>query len=209
VSDFEPYKKLLASIAGEWLQAEADIKQAEQICEEVVTPSVFELRYAGRRIVEAITLLNDGAEHNRIEDVLRDAKLDCHRARHDAVDAAAAKIAKDIEINNDFFGQDVVVSAFPRLSELRSALQEVRAGIVAARSDLKNRDGIYNEIETDKFPGLILLYRAMQLSEQDMVGIKKAKRRFVFGEHVIAFIAIAIGLVDFLVHLFDIHMQFG
>jgi hypothetical protein len=199
----------LAAIAAEWLQAEADIKQAEQVCEEVVTPSVFELRYAGRRIVEAIMLLSDGADVKTVEDVLRDAKLDCHRARHDAIDAATAKIAKDVEINNTFFGQDIVLHAFGNLAKLRAALQDVRAGVVTARGDLRNRDKIYQDIETGKFPGLISLYREMQLAEQDMVAVQKGRRKTQLKEHAIAIVAIAIGAVDFFVHVLDIHINFG
>lgn len=206
---FEAHQHLLAEITVEWLQAEADIKQAEHVCEAVVTPSVFELRYAGRRVIEAITLINSGASPQAIEDVLRDAKLDCHRARHDAVDAAVARIAKKIESMTSTLGHETVVSFFPKLAELRTALQEVRHGIVGARGDIKARDAIYLGIETTGFPNLIGLYRNLQIVEADMVLAARSKRRRLFTEHTVALVAIIVAVVDMFLHVFDIHFRFG
>jgi hypothetical protein len=45
---------LLRAIQDEWNRAETDIKTAELVVNNIVIPSVKELRYAGRRIVDAL-----------------------------------------------------------------------------------------------------------------------------------------------------------
>ena len=79
--NLEPYDELLVQIQDEWNIAESDIKQAEQICNGVVIPSIIELRYAGRRIIEALTKIQLGAPEIEISDLLSDARFNCHRAR--------------------------------------------------------------------------------------------------------------------------------
>jgi len=83
----------------EWNRAEADIKTAEMGVHSIVIPSVKELRYGGRRVIDALMEIArnpNNADNTRIKALLDDAHFDCHRARHDAIDAA--KIAADLEI---------------------------------------------------------------------------------------------------------------
>lgn len=98
MADWNHYKARFVSICNEWDRAEEDIKVAEQINNKVVIPSVSELRYAGRRIIEALREIEKNGPEEKIIGLLQDAEFDCHRARHDAIDAATSKIAVDLEI---------------------------------------------------------------------------------------------------------------
>jgi hypothetical protein len=104
---------LLNSIAEEWNQAEEDVKVAEQICNEIVVPAIKEMRYAGRRIVDAIAKMHAGERAEEIEALLREARFDCHRARHDAIDAGTSKIAIDLEIMVKKLGPEVILPVCP------------------------------------------------------------------------------------------------
>jgi hypothetical protein len=67
-ANLEAYRDALGSILTEWNQAERDIKIAEQVSMRVVEPSIKELRYAGRRVTEALRLiLSDGADADIIK----------------------------------------------------------------------------------------------------------------------------------------------
>ncbi|MDE2135573.1 MAG: hypothetical protein KGJ49_13370 [Alphaproteobacteria bacterium] len=104
---------MLGSIREEWNRAERDIKLAEQVCNEIVFPSINELRYGGRRVVEVVhKLLTDANEHE-IDGLLADARFDCHRARHDAIDTAVSKIAITIDIMVEKLKYDAILPAFP------------------------------------------------------------------------------------------------
>ena len=54
MADWDRYRDRLSIIAHEWNKAEQDIKLAEQIGNKVIIPSISELRYGGRRLIEAI-----------------------------------------------------------------------------------------------------------------------------------------------------------
>src|ERR1700730_11122379 len=49
----ESHLTLLKSIQDEWNKAEGDIKTAEMVVHSIVIPSIKELRYAGRRVIDA------------------------------------------------------------------------------------------------------------------------------------------------------------
>lgn len=168
---------LLNSIASEWDRAEADIKKAEQVCHNVVIPSIKELRYAGRRIIDVITKMATGASREDIDDLLADAKFDCHRARHDAIDAATSKIAIDLEIMATKLGYEVILPVDPQFPQLVQGLQAVRDKIAASRKNRQNREAIYSVIEASDFPELVKSYQNLMSSEHIMISIAKKRRR--------------------------------
>lgn len=167
---------LLNSILAEWDRAEADIKKAEQVCNNVVFPSIKELRYAGRRVVDVITKMAASAPQKDIDDLLADARFDCHRARHDAIDAATSKIAIDLEIMVDKLGYEVILPVHANFPQLVAELQAIRAKIAISRQDRENREAIYSVIEVTDFPNLVASYERMQASEHIMVSIAKRRR---------------------------------
>ena len=91
-SGIDPYKALLSEIVSEWNRAEQEIKRAEQLAGKAVTPAINELRYGGRRVIDALQGIANGDDPQKIQDLLRDACFDCHRARHDAIDASISTI---------------------------------------------------------------------------------------------------------------------
>ena len=175
--DWKLYGDRFARICNEWDKAEKDIKLAEQVSHKVVFPSIKELRYAGRRIVEALNGLNDDATDDDIQKLLEDAEYDCHRARHDAIDAATAKIAYDIEIAVSKLGYDPILRAFSKFSELRRKLNLVRAKITESRGDRENREAIYSVIEVTDFQEIVDLFAEFQENEPVMKGLAKSQRR--------------------------------
>lgn len=154
-----------------------DIKQAEQVCLEVVNPAINELRYAGRRLIDAIGRTSNGAAPKDIEALLTDALFDCHRARHDAVDAATSKIAIDLEVFPDKLGIDVVLQGFPDFGDLFNEVELVRQKIAASRGARERRENIYTVIETVDFPALVASYNRLKGSMQIMRELAKKRRR--------------------------------
>src|SRR5437868_4128965 len=86
--------RLIKHFIDEWNIAERRIKKAEQVRGgEVVTSAIFEMRYAGRKLVDALHLLCgkdwqiDSGCHDKIVRFLHDGIEDCVKAKHDAIDA--------------------------------------------------------------------------------------------------------------------------
>jgi hypothetical protein len=84
----------------------------------------------------------------KISAFFRDACFDCHRARHDAIDAATSTILVELEIFVQEFGVASVVNAFPEYFALIEKIQIVRNKIAKSRGDRDNRESIYSPSST-------------------------------------------------------------
>ncbi len=178
---------LLKSIQDEWNHAEEDIKTAEMVVQKIVIPAVKELRYAGRRIVDVLMLLTsqpDAPDLTRIQKLLDDANFNCHKARHDAIDAATAKIAADLSIMAEKLGYDAILPAYPQFPALYVDLNRVRDKITTSRRARDNRDAIYASIEIVDFPALVDSFTRMSTCEPMILALaKKGRRNHFFGKY--------------------------
>lgn len=59
---FSTFGEAVEEVCSEWNKAEKAIKSAEHVEGQVVNPSIYELRYAGRRIIEALTIQESDPE---------------------------------------------------------------------------------------------------------------------------------------------------
>lgn len=202
MSDLDEFRDLLDSINNEWNRAEGDIKQAEQVCTKVIEPAINELRYAGRRLIDAISSASKGGDRRHIESLLTDARFDCHRARHDAVDAASSKITLDLDILQTKLGIDVVLQAFPDFPALVREVDALREKIVASRKIRENRENIYTGIEAVDFPALVSRYNLLRSSEPIMLRLAKGRRRERVGALAFGIVGIAGTIITIISWLF-------
>jgi hypothetical protein len=203
----QEHLSLLRAIRDEWNRAESDIKTAETVVNNIVMPSIKELRYAGRRIIDALMLITDqeiGESPEKITALLDDANFDCHRARHDAIDAATAKIAADLEIMTVKLKYGPILQAYPDFHKLYTELVAVRNKIIISRKDRQDREAIYSTIESVDFPALVQSFNAMRTCEPMMIALAKKERAASFygkwgfrvgiGGFVVAVIAILVAV---------------
>jgi len=197
----EAHLILLKSIQDEWNRAEEDVKTAEMVVHSIVIPSIKELRYGGRRVIDALMVITSDPEnpdHDRIKALLDDARFDCHRARHDAIDAATAKIAADLEIMVEKLGHESILPAFPDFPSLYQNLTSVRDRIRMSRGNRDNREVIYSVIEAADFQELVNAFNRMRSCEPIMVALaKKNRRNDFFGKwgFIIGVVGVIVGIV--------------
>jgi hypothetical protein len=196
----EDYGGLLISVYQEWDKAETVIKLAEQVSGKIVFPSINELRYAGRRISEALSCIARGDDPKKIEALLRDAQFDCLRARHDAIDASTSKIAADIDVMSQKLRYEAILVAFPRFADLSRNLRDVRKKIVQSRGDRDNRDKIYAVISAADLPKLVDEYNALRDAEPIMRSMARRQRV----ERVLTRFALAIALLALAVETWNL-----
>jgi hypothetical protein len=187
------YDAALLAVREEWNRAEKAIKLAEQVNGEIVNPAVYELRYAGRRMMEAFA----ESDQSKAMKLLEDAHFDCLRARHDAIDAATSKISADLDLSVQHLGADVVLTHFSQLPSLIFDLGEVRDKIAVSREKRDERDQIYSAIENDHLGALVTRYRQFKsseplLRESARIQRRNAARNSLFGWGGFVFGAIAI-----------------
>ena len=161
------FDELLASMSNEWNKAEKAIKIAENINGEVVIPAIFELRYAGRRLIEALAVRESNPDE--AFSLLRDAKFDCHRARHDAIDAATSKMSGDLSVAVEHLTPRLLMKNFSEFTAFYGDLFAVRDKIAVSREDRMNRDAIYDTIQSVDLSNLSKLYFRFRACEPLMV----------------------------------------
>ena len=165
--------RLYKQLIFQWNIAERRIKKAEQVCEnEVIVSAVFELRYAGRKIVDAQLLLldkdwkNDQDEYDNICRFLADAIEDCVKAKHDAIDAMLDFVTIWFKENEKRIGLHRLMEIFPNYIDVTAQISAVQAKIARSREDrVSARDGLYDEIEIQDYDMMLLLYDKMSISK--------------------------------------------
>lgn len=174
----QKHTEQLRKIQEEWNLAEQDIKIAEQVVHKIVFPAIKELRYGGRRIVDALHIITSGEADptDRFKTLLAEAEFDCHRARHDAVDAASAKIAADLETMTKYIGHGPILQVYPKFAELVRRSIDVRKRINESRGKRTDRAAIYASLEGNEFPVLVDEFNDMKASESMMTALAKKDR---------------------------------
>jgi hypothetical protein len=165
----------LASIAHEWDKAEALIKLAEKVRAEVVLPSVNELRYAGRRLVDAWAI-HDEAESDvtarkNFDGFVNDAVFRCHCAQHDAVDATVLFVQSALNQYEAEFGLGPLTQHFPDVADLRLSLADAGDIIVSSRLHRGHRASEYDRIAKDHLPVITTTYRKIQTNRAALEAI--------------------------------------
>lgn len=191
----DSYREILSQITEAWNAAEEDIKLAEQVAKKVIMPSINELRYGGRRLVEIFDKIEAEAPIGEITPLLEDVLFDCLRARHDAIDSAVSKIALDCEAATSKLGYNAVLQAFPKFSDLFVKISEINKNITESRKDRNNREKIYETVSQSSFPELIDLYNEFQASEPIMVALAQSERRNKLIMYGLSALAIVVAIV--------------
>lgn len=169
------FDKSVVRLCDEWNHAEKAIKLAEQVNGEIINPAIYELRYGGRRVVEA--LVQKASDPDKALKLIDDAIFDCCRARHDAIDAATSKIAADLKIAVEKLGAHTILANFSGFSEFFGELSTAREKIANSREDRENRDGIYASIQETDLPKLVKRYSEFQASEPLMIEAARKQKR--------------------------------
>ncbi|MEL6707172.1 MAG: hypothetical protein AAFP79_02735 [Pseudomonadota bacterium] len=160
-----PYGEILREIRIEWNKAEAAIKRAEQLVGDIHIPAVFELRYGGRRMIDALDAAHHGGDPKKILALLEDARFCCHRAQHDAIDAAMSKMSITLDNMTSRLGFDAVASAHPDFNAFYSDFMVAREKIAQSRENRKDRNGIYEALTAVDLPNLTERFTRLMAAE--------------------------------------------
>jgi hypothetical protein len=198
----QSYSELLSNIQLEWNKAEAAIKSAEIVSHDVIVPSINELRYAGRRIVDALQKKATGGRGEEIEALLNDAIFDCRRARYDAVDAATSVVSLNVELLVQNVGYDTLLSAAPDFRDFFEKLQRLREKIVTTRQQRERRDSIYSDIETADLPQMLGEYERLRGLESVLKSIARKRRWELLISRMTGVAGLVVGLLGALLALF-------
>lgn len=194
----ESTSSAIALLVDEWGKAEHAIKQAELISQFAIIPAINELRFAGRRAVEALGAVNKGESAEHIAGLLHDACIECQRARYDALDVAIAAMFADLELAERELGIARVFQAFPEYLDLRHKLEGLGDKLARARQNHEYREALYDELNREIFPQTLTLYRAFKTSQhllQQMVRQTRVKAAVAYVTGVAGLFIGILGLI--------------
>jgi hypothetical protein len=173
-------RELYIKISERWNRCERLLKKAERVRGEVVAPSVNELRYAGRRFVDAISLLSNDKisdeEQAEAQNYLNEAFLFCMRAEHDCVDAIVMYAHMLIETYSRIYGAMLLMQACPSLEKYRLIKPEIDQLIQYSREERIKRDDLYQNIIENHLEQLIQIASSMEMAEP-IIKQEKINRR--------------------------------
>lgn len=161
-----------------WMRAEEVLKITERIKNETFIPSVKELRYASRRVVQAHIEVGTGnATDDCIHVHLTEAIENCRKARHDAIDSAINFVHEQLDKVSSTVGLAVLSQAFPRYAELRGRIRAIDARIVLSRRDRGVIDDEYEAIKRDHLNQVVDCYFELESSADVIKDIQRRERR--------------------------------
>lgn len=166
-----------------WMRAEEVLKETERIKNETFLPSIKELRYAARRIVQAhVDFQNGLATDEHISVHLVEAIENCHKARHDAIDSAVNFAHEQLDRLIDKADLAVVSQAFPRYAQLRKVIKQISERIIASRTNRNALDEQYEAIKREHLSELVELHLEMESSKDIIIAIqRKSRKDFLIG----------------------------
>ena len=203
----DKYIPQFRSIVERWNKVEGALKKAEGILTSAVQPAINELRYAGRRIVDALAIClhrhgEDIAAHSDedIDRVLLEAEQNCIKAEHDIADAVVLYVHMYInEIVTEFTELDVSAH-FHNYFPLKVRIREVNDFVTSSREERGERSEMYDQIMSSYVPDIIQFYKEMQGAEgviklQHKKRLAEGKRqRLMLWVSIFAFILAAISV---------------
>jgi hypothetical protein len=196
----------LSAIETHWNSAEAYVKHVERLRRGlVVGASINELRYAGRRMVEAYALVRENPHDPSVRaksmELLREVKHFCLRAQHDAIDAAVTYIDQALAKLEEDFGPDLLHEKFSKYLQMKQTLQEISAIMSQSRGDRTLRDQLYGDLRNGLVSDLIQNHLELETSHSVLEAAYKSKikrekqesRRFWFT--LIASVLVGLGAI--------------
>ena len=171
----------LEEFCAHWNRVEGRLKEVEQLRHEVIIPSINELRYSGRKMIDAWALYSKPQrtpdDEKQIREALSVARQYLYNAEHDTTDAACFHIHEYI---SDLLKEHPyldIVEFYPPFADLHHRILSANEAIAESRRDREERIPIYKELGEKYVPELIKGYQALIISEK-MALAEQKKRRF-------------------------------
>ena len=188
----------IADLCEEWDKTEKWIKDGEQINKDVLIPSINEMRYAGRQIVDACraTQNHDDA---KATDHIQEVRRNLLRARHDVVDAVFMYISENSDEIKKKVGAGNLKTHFDAYEKLFGLLKTVANKISVSRQNRNRRDEIYTDIISNNIPELHELYDALDASRTAIEQNIQQYQKEIRASHRFAIIGVIIGITGSIV----------
>jgi len=181
-------------VASNWNRAEKWVKRAELVDQRVVAPSINELRYAGRRVMDAFDCAG-AKDFDKARDHLKEANENIYKASHDAIDTVIGFIGREIKRYVSDLGHANLNDHFGRYQELLGLFNRIRRQVENSRENRYRRDEFYRDIvEGADFENLQNCFDELRSSVPAILASIAKKKRETRNLRLISAASLAVGI---------------
>jgi hypothetical protein len=152
-------RRRLSAMAARWNDIEERMKTVELMRGETVIACVNELRYTGRRIVDALLLIaeekSEGENFQKISDHLLVAESYLNNADHDLTDAVVLFVGIRAKRVLELHGIEKIKKNIPDCDSFLDDLEKARSIVISSRGKRETREARYQELAKIYVPRLI------------------------------------------------------
>ena len=202
--DLHDLRSRLSAIGRRWNVVEGRIKEVQNINNAVFIPAINELRYAGRKLVDAWSIYEDqsldtNTRRANVEKAVTVVEQYVENAEHDVTDAICVFLHLKIRDLIERYGLSLIREYHPNIFELIAKIDEINDIIAESRRNRTRRNEIYDNLETDYVPILKEKFEALRFSEKTMemdriIRSRKAKARFTM--ECVLFVLAVLGALE-------------
>ena len=160
----------LAELAQLWNRVERRCKEIEQFNERVVIACINEMRYAGRRIVDALSAQRQGKPEQEIVVDLQIAKNYLINADHDLTDCAILDIHYYIRRLLQHHDQRKIIKHVPEFKDLYPEIALANSIVAKSRETRDQRITEYERLAVDYLPKLMSLIEKLKSHKKIRIG---------------------------------------
>ncbi|MER8995568.1 hypothetical protein [Mesorhizobium sp. M0678] len=170
-------RDLLEKVAAKWDATEGLAKSAENIVGDAVGSVMFELRYAGRKLVDAVReSLSENPSMDAIKAHIAEVEQNCHRAHHDAVDSIIWYARSRVTIAEDTFGKDLLFLYWKDYIPTKDKLDQLGKIVAQSREFRGMRFDVYDRMYRDDMPVVLDSLRNFGHSEDALKALAEKSR---------------------------------
>ncbi len=155
------YSARLAALAKLWNRVEKRVKEVEHFRGEALVPAINEMRYAGRRLADALTLMvaevPQADDPAQIDEHLIIAKSYLINADHDVTDSICFVVIRQVDGVIRQHGRDEIAKHYPDFWNVYPAVLESQKIIQGSREERQKRAVEYEKLADDYSPMLTAL----------------------------------------------------
>ena len=179
----------------EWVKTEEVLKKVERTSNEAYMPSIQELRYAGRRVVQGFREHHAGIALDEIRTHFLEAIENCRKARHDAIDSCIAFVHSEIDALLRNVGKsylDEIHRFFPNYPTLKKEMRSVNERMVRSRKDRSRLDEEYELMAENHLASIVDFYSELEDSKPLLANYQRRRSRQFWGGVVVVGVVVGI-----------------
>ena len=135
-----------SKLKDSWVIVEDLIEKAKKVHPFIGTAAINELRYGGRKVIDAFIAYQQHDNDNNINEHLIEAELDILKARHDVIDETVNFCNANFREAREIIGGRDIQEISSASKELLSKINEMQKSIQESRAKREDREEIYKTI---------------------------------------------------------------